>query len=200
MPPKDPYRAIDGPVPSRPVSYGELVKESPLTADQIHDLFFNTPLPDNASENKAKNILHDNLDEDYDTSSATFASGDDPLSGRRKGAVLTTDATVTTINTIAIVASNTYMLKVKVVARRTGGTAGTADDGATYWKSASYTTKAGTVTLLGAVRNIMTDNEDQAAWDVTFLVSGTNVLIQVTGAINNDITWHSDIVTTKVGS
>ena len=40
--------------------------------------------------------------------------------------VTTTNATVTTLDTIAIVASRTYHLHTTVIARRTGGVSGTA--------------------------------------------------------------------------
>lgn len=107
--------------------------------------------------------------------------------------VNTTDATQTTLATIPITASRTYMIEARVVARRTGGTSGTADDGASYSRRGTYTTKSGTVTLMGSVQTIGTDAEDQAAWDVTLSISSTNVLVRVTGAANNNITWMGDI-------
>lgn len=114
--------------------------------------------------------------------------------------VNTTDATVTTLTTIAISASYTYLIDAIVVARRTGGASGTADDGASYHRRATYTTKAGTVTLMGSVQTIGTDAEDQAGWDVTLDISTTNVRARVTGAASNNITWSGDITVRRVSS
>ena len=106
-----------------------------------------------------------------------------------QGYVTTTDATVTTMATIAIPASTTVMIELHVAARRTGGSAGVAEDGAGYVQQATYKNVAGTATLIGAVNADYTA-ESQAAWDVTFVVSGGNVLIRVTGAVNNNISWY----------
>lgn len=114
--------------------------------------------------------------------------------------VNTTDATQTTLATIPITASRTYMIEARVAARRTGGSAGTADDGASYCRRGTYTTKSGTVTLMGSVQTIGTDAEDQAAWDVTLSISTTNVLVRVTGAANNNVTWMGDIKVQSVAS
>lgn len=114
--------------------------------------------------------------------------------------VNTTDATQTTLATIPITASRTYMIEARVAARRTGGTSGTADDGASYCRRGTYTTKSGTVTLMGSVQTIGTDAEDQAAWDVTLTISTTNVLVRVTGAANNNVTWMGDIKVQSVAS
>lgn len=128
----------------------------------------------------------------------SVATNDDPNYKATQGRVATTDATVTTIETIAIAASNTYLIESRIVARRTGGTGGTADDGAVYIRRAMVTTKAGTVTI-SAVQDELTQ-EDQAGWDATFTVSTTNILIQVTGALDNNITWHSTTFVSNVGS
>ena len=127
------------------------------------------------------------------------ATNDDPNLTVTQGRAATTNATVTTLQTIAITASRTYQIEARVSARRTGGVAGTADDGASYVIHGSYTTKAGTVTLLGALSATYTA-EDQAAWDATLTISGANVLVRVTGAADNNITWHSTTYVSYVGS
>lgn len=114
--------------------------------------------------------------------------------------VNTTDGTQTTLATIPITASRTYMITARVVARRTGGSAGTADDGASYERRGTYTTKSGTVTLMGSVQTLGTDAEDQAGWDVTLDISTTNVRVRVTGATNNNVTWMGDITVQSVAS
>jgi hypothetical protein len=120
---------------------------------------------------------------------ASDATNDDPRWSVYQNRLATTDATVTTIHTIAIPASTTVALIAHVNARRTGGAAGTAEDGAFYIRAATFKNVAGTATQIGATTAIHT-NEDQAGWDVTFAVAGGNALVQVTGAVDNNITWH----------
>lgn len=103
--------------------------------------------------------------------------------------VTTTNATVTTLLSYAIPTSNTVLLKGFVVARRTGGTSGTAEDGAAYEFKAVYKNVAGTATLIGS-STITAIGESQAGWDVTLPVSSGNVNISVTGAADNNITWY----------
>lgn len=111
-----------------------------------------------------------------------------------------TDATITILAIIPITADYTYFVDAWVCARRTGGASGTANDGASYHRRGTYTTKAGTVTLMGAVQVIGTDAEDQAAWDCTLAISSTNVQVRVTGAAGNNITWDADITVRRVSS
>lgn len=119
----------------------------------------------------------------------SVAAGDDPGLITMCGYLTTTSATVGTVLTIPMTVSTTCLIQVKVSARRTGGAAGTADDGAGYRGFAVFkTSSAGTVTLIGASTFPYT-GEDQAAWNVAFAGSGQNVLIRVTGAASNDISW-----------
>lgn len=112
-------------------------------------------------------------------------------------AIATTDATVATLGTIPIVSNRTYMIESNARARRSSGVAGTADDGAVYIRRALVTTKAGVVTI-NAVQDGLTQ-EDQAAWDYTFDVSGANIRLRVTGAANNSISWHETTRVSYVG-
>jgi hypothetical protein len=102
--------------------------------------------------------------------------------------VTTTNATQTTIAIVTIPASTTVLLEAHIAARRTGGVAGTAEDGAGYVVRGTYKNVAGVSTLIGAVNADYTA-EDQAGWDATFTVSGATVLIRVTGAVNNNVSW-----------
>ena len=122
----------------------------------------------------------------------SVATNDDPNYRIYQGRAATTDATVTTVQTITITASNSYLIESRIVARRTGGVSGTADDGAVYIRRALVTTKAGTVTI-SAVQDGLTQ-EDQAGWDATFTVSGASILVRVTGAASNNITWHATTI------
>ncbi len=87
-----------------------------------------------------------------------------------------------------------------MTARRTGGSSGTAEDGAGYKIQGTYKKVSGTTaTLIGAVNAAYTA-ESQSAWDATFTVSSGNVLLRVTGAANNNVTWHSTCRMYQVGT
>ena len=105
----------------------------------------------------------------------------------KQNKVTTTDATPTTIHTSTIPSSTTVALDAIVVGRRTGGSAGTAEDSARYHLQAVFKNVAGTATLVGTI-NVLAD-EDQSSWDATFTPSSGDVLLEVTGAVNNDISW-----------
>lgn len=103
------------------------------------------------------------------------------------GSVTTTNNTQTTIATVAIPSSTTVMIKAHITARRTGGSAGTAEDGAAYIIAGAYKNVAGTATEIS--ESAIFTAEDQAGWNATINVSSGNALIQVTGATNNNIDW-----------
>lgn len=119
----------------------------------------------------------------------SVATNDDPIQITYQNRVATTDATVTTIHTFTVPTSTTYMIEAKVIARRTGGSAGSAEDGAGYVIRGTYKNTAGTVAIIGSVNADYTA-ESQAGWNATFTTSGATVLCQVTGALNNNVTWH----------
>lgn len=97
-------------------------------------------------------------------------------------------ATPTTILSITIPEETTVGIELTVVARRTGGASGTAEDGAHYKRFLTYKNLAGTATQIGSTSSTHTA-ESQAGWDVTAAVTGDVVDIQVTGAANNSISW-----------
>jgi len=111
-------------------------------------------------------------------------STDNPTEQVFQNRVATTDATVTTLHTFAIPTSDVVQISAYVTARRTSGT----EQGAGYLLRATYKNAAGTVTLIGAVNK--TADEDVGAWDVNLTISGTNVLVEVTGVAAINITWH----------
>lgn len=116
------------------------------------------------------------------------ATNDDPTVTMYQNRVQTTDGTQTTLHTITLADNTVYWLEAKVLARKTNTTAGNS---ATYWRQACYKrTSAGAATLVGAIRTVITDNEDDATWDVTFDTSTNDVRVRVTGAASNTITWH----------
>ncbi len=119
----------------------------------------------------------------------TTATNDDPSEIVYQNRVATTDATVTTLHTFTVPASTTYTIEAHVEARRTGGSAGTAEDGAGYGIVATFKNVAGTATQIGATTALYT-HEDQAAWDCVFDVTGATARVRVTGATNNNVAWH----------
>jgi len=129
----------------------------------------------------------------------SVATNDDVTETVRQYRAATTDATVTTIATVAVPASTTSLIEARVVARRTGGSAGAADDGAGYLVAATFKGASGTVAQIGSTTAVAT-HESQAAWNVSFTVSGGNALLQVTGAANNNVTWHATVRVYAVGS
>jgi hypothetical protein len=110
------------------------------------------------------------------------------VAGESPATVSTTDATQTTLQTIAIPVTTTVLIETRVTARRTGGSGGTAEDGAAYVIRAAVKNVAGVATLIGAVNADFTA-EDQAGWDATVDVNAGNARVRVTGAANNNIDW-----------
>lgn len=87
----------------------------------------------------------------------------------------------------------TWLITAKVIARRTGGSGGSAQDSAGYVRVACFNNDGGTVALVGSAGNVFTA-EDQAGWDCTIAVTGgAAVEVQVTGALNNNISWVGQI-------
>lgn len=118
------------------------------------------------------------------------ATNDNPTLDVYQNRVTTTDATVTTLHTIAITDETAVLVTVTVLARRTGGVAGAAGDSATYVRRAKVKRTGGGIAVIGTVDAPWTD-EDQAGWDCTIDVDGgNNARVRVTGAVDNNVTWH----------
>jgi len=118
----------------------------------------------------------------------SIATNDDPEEKVYQGRVATVDATVTTILTIPIPSNTITHIRACIQARRTGGSSGTAEDGAAYEIQGAFKNVAGNATLIASTTNFAA--EDQVGWNAAFNASSGNVLIQVTGASGNNITWH----------
>lgn len=106
--------------------------------------------------------------------------------GGSSGAAVTTKTTTTaviqTIDTVPIPLNGANLIKAEVVAIK--------DDFAQkggFKVIAIYANNAGTVTLQGPV--VYLHSQAQAGWEVTFAISGTNVLIRVKGAAATNISW-----------
>ncbi len=120
---------------------------------------------------------------------SSVATNDDPCVLTFQNRLATTNNTQSTLHTFAIPTNKTVSLDCWVIARRTGGSAGANGDSASYRVVGTFKNISGVVTLVGALTNLFT-HEDQAWWDCTLSISGANVLLRVTGATNNNITWH----------
>ena len=102
--------------------------------------------------------------------------------------VATTDATVTTIATEVMPVNTTTCVWGYVVARRTGGAAGSANDGAAYKVEFVAKNTSGTATVLGtAIVTVI--GESVGGWNCTVSASSGNVLVRATGAADTNITW-----------
>jgi hypothetical protein len=119
---------------------------------------------------------------------SSISTGSAPIESVVQNRVATTNATVTTLHTFTVPASTTYAVEVIVIARRTGGSAGTAEDGARYKLSAVYKNAAGTATIIGAITS--TADESVAGYDATLDTTGASIRVRVTGVLNTNITWH----------
>jgi trimeric autotransporter adhesin len=100
--------------------------------------------------------------------------------------ITTTDATVTTAYTQPVAASKTIIMTTNITAIRSNLTAGAA-----YVIKGAFKNNAGTVTQIQTT--IKEAFEDDLAWDVNYSISGTNVLVRVTGVAATTITWTGSL-------
>jgi len=105
------------------------------------------------------------------------------------GGIATTDATPTTGLSHTLEDDATFLVEARVVARQTGGTAGTAGDSWAWIIRRAVKTSGGTLTLLGATDYSFTEDTPDATFTVDFGVSTLDLLITVTGAANKDVNW-----------
>lgn len=119
---------------------------------------------------------------------SSTSTNDDPLNRIYQNRVTTTDGTATVLHSFTTASDTAYLMIAKVTARRTGGTAGTAGDIAAYVINGAFKNVGGTVTQVGTT--VKDAHESQAGWDCDFNISGTAVRVQVTGALDNNVTWH----------
>ncbi len=99
--------------------------------------------------------------------------------------VNTTNATTTTLQTISVPAATAFALRGFVKASRTGGTSGTTGDSGTFFIQAGVKNPSGTASVIGGGITTYTDQ----TWTVALTASGSNILINVTGSADNNITW-----------
>lgn len=111
----------------------------------------------------------------------------------QSGTLQTTNATPGNVLTIAIPTGGVVVINAFVTAR-----IGTITSGAGYEIIGTYKNNAGTVTLVGANATPLT-NEDAglASASIALAISGTNVLVQVTGIAATTIEWAATAYITK---
>lgn len=118
---------------------------------------------------------------------------------RLKDQISTTNVTWTTIHTFRIPTNTAFTLWADIMAKRTGGSAGTVGDAARFIVTAIYKNVAGVVTIVGGASPTNLDTrENVTAYDATFSISGTTVLITVKGVANTNIDWTLDLEINKV--
>lgn len=111
--------------------------------------------------------------------------------------VNTTTATVTTIQTIAIPLNTGLLIETYVTGRKTGGAgAGTTGGVNGYVRTVKVKNVGGVVTM-GTIQSSYT-SEDIAAFNTTLAVSGTNIIVRVAGAVNDNVTWNVITKTYKI--
>lgn len=118
------------------------------------------------------------------------STGDDPIEVVVQARVATTNATTTTLWSTTLAASTTYTITATLVARRTGGAAGAADDSFGQIMTGVFRLTGGVAVLVGW--NQYAQHRDQI-WTAVFDVTGATVRIRVTGAASNNVTWHATI-------
>lgn len=129
---------------------------------------------------------------------SSVSTDDYPDFSIEQNKVYTTDDTTTTIHSIQLLDSTIYLIEARIVARRTGGIAGSTNDGAAYKISGAF--KGLTSLTSGQIGSTCVDCifEDQAGWNADFSLSGSTLNIDVTGAIDNDISWVITVFIQKI--
>jgi len=103
------------------------------------------------------------------------------------GTTTTTSGGSGNIVSVPIPNNSVMLMRVNASGYRTGGSAGSAGDSACFTRTARIKNVAGVVT----VNDLLSEyaSQDQVAWGCTIVASGTNAVVQVTGAANNNIDW-----------
>jgi len=130
----------------------------------------------------------------------TVATNDDVAEGVYQYRATTTDNTATTIATIPVPSSTTLGMHITIVARRTGGTAGTAEDGGFFELASQYNNLSGVATVISGDTSLFAVS-NTATWSISTAGDGAgNALVKVTGDADTNITWHATVRIYKVGT
>ncbi len=106
--------------------------------------------------------------------------------------LMTANATAQIIYTINTKTDSGNSIFLRIMARRDSGTGtGSDNDTASYNSNILIKNNAGTVSIVGS--DSSTPIEDNAAWDVTWVVNGTDFEIKVQGDADNTVDWFGTI-------
>lgn len=119
----------------------------------------------------------------------TAETNDDPLWQLRQYRLATTDATTQSLVSFTTTTDYSYNVRAEVLARRTGGSAGTAGDSAGYTLLATVKNISGTASIVGSVTTTHSA-EDNATLAATISTSGAAITVRISGDTNNNYTWH----------
>lgn len=103
-----------------------------------------------------------------------------------KNPLQTVDATLTTLLTIPTRNNVTWHIKVRITGRKTDNSKSGG-----YEIIALFNNNAGVLSQVGATIQVFNQATD-AAWTVAFAISGTNILVQVTGKVGDTINWTAE--------
>lgn len=120
------------------------------------------------------------------------SSGTNPKLTTYQAKSLTTDATTTTMLAFTLTNNAATIFTARVVAIRTGGSAGNVGDAAGYVVTATFTNPAGTAALVGSVAQTVVQ-ESNSAYNCTFDASGSTARLRITGDTANSISWLAHI-------
>jgi hypothetical protein len=127
----------------------------------------------------------------YTYTSATVTGNTAPVEIMFQGKASSSGAGNTVVGTLQIPADTTMLIEAVVVARRTGGASGTAQDGGGFIWYGTFKNVGGTATIISAP--ILNAMSDQASWTIGYGIAGDLINIQATGAAANNIMWTSTI-------
>lgn len=125
-----------------------------------------------------------------------MANGSKVASRRIMATLQTTDATVTTIYTLAIPTGRALAVKAMCVAMQTS-----VANMAVYEEVSGFRNNAGTVSAVTGSPTVTVTLEDDAAWGAMgWVISGTDSLLKVTGKAGTTINWRVTIDVTEIGT
>jgi pectin methylesterase-like acyl-CoA thioesterase len=108
--------------------------------------------------------------------------------GEFKSTVSTTDATLTSAQSISTTTDKSYIVESRIISRKTSGTgSGAVGDTNTYIRTVGVKNIGGVVTL-GTIQTTYT-SEDIASHNVTFNITGNNIIVTINGSANNNVSW-----------
>lgn len=135
------------------------------------------------------------LDSLVSLSRITYTMTRNPSSAAEAGAstpiqylATTTNATPTTIATVAIPLGKTVLLEVKAT-----GDKADFSQGAAYIARAAFKNNAGVVTQIGSSADDFVPEDDPSWTGPDFAIVGTNVLVKVIGKVATTINWVAEL-------